>query len=137
MNDKPTYTAVAANAIGEDPDESGPNGRPVNAFGEELRPDPLHEPEIRETIRQAMADFDAATLEQREAEKARLVALYDALGAHQHEVQHWPQNGNGWGVCECGATVKVENGKAWGSWHTCPTCTPQFYKVEALAGGAR
>jgi len=46
------YTAIAANAINgldETDDLWGPNGRPLNAFGEELEPDPEPDPEDEDT----------------------------------------------------------------------------------------
>lgn len=53
------------------------------------------------------------------------------LGAHRHEIEHWPTCANGYGVCDCGATIRVEGGKPVGGWHTCPLCTPRFYAPAA------
>ena len=41
---------------------------------------------------------------------------------HTHEVEHWPAAGTGWGVCSCGATIRVQDGKMTGAWHACPLC---------------
>lgn len=46
---------------------------------------------------------------------------------HAHAVQHWPLISAGWGVCTCGATIRVEGGRSVGEWHTCALCvsTPE------------
>jgi hypothetical protein len=41
---------------------------------------------------------------------------------HRHEIKHWPSEGTGYGVCECGATIRVTHGKEVGEWHACPLC---------------
>lgn len=61
--------------------------------------------------------------------------MSEARTSHVHEVQHWPTVPNGYGVCACGATIRIENGKELGAWHTCPTCTPQFYGIERAPSG--
>ncbi len=33
-----------------------------------------------------------------------------------------PQTGTGYGVCECGATLRIENWKPNGAWHSCALC---------------
>ena len=44
-----------------------------------------------------------------------------------HTILHWPKtkNGNGYAVCECGATIQIKNGKPVGVWHACLSCAPQ------------
>lgn len=51
------------------------------------------------------------------------------LRGHVHAVQHAPNCARGTAVCECGATVRMENAQTVGEWHTCETCTPAFYRV--------
>jgi hypothetical protein len=46
--------------------------------------------------------------------------------SHQHEIEHMPRSGSGYGVCGCGATVEVRGGKETGSWHACASCTSRF-----------
>lgn len=41
---------------------------------------------------------------------------------HVHAIQHYPQGSKGWAVCECGATIRFENGTPVGQWHACATC---------------
>lgn len=41
---------------------------------------------------------------------------------HEHVVSHMPLTGTGVAVCECGATRRVEQGKAIEEWHACPLC---------------
>lgn len=41
---------------------------------------------------------------------------------HEHAVSHMPLTGTGIAVCECGATRRVEQGKAVEDWHSCPLC---------------
>lgn len=55
------------------------------------------------------------------------------MTGHTHEVAHWPASGSGYGVCRCGATTGVVNGKASGGWHACAACTHAW----GLPGGAR
>lgn len=43
-------------------------------------------------------------------------------GCHQHAIEHPPQGLTGYGVCECGATIRVENGRTVGEWHACKLC---------------
>lgn len=46
-----------------------------------------------------------------------------ATEATKHEIKHRPATGTGYGVCECGATIRMKNGAAVGTWHTCGLCT--------------
>lgn len=50
---------------------------------------------------------------------------------HVHEPAHTPASGTGVAVCDCGATVRVVNGKPVENWHTCPVCTPHLYDCIA------
>lgn len=47
-------------------------------------------------------------------------------GHHEHAVSHMPLSGTGIAVCECGATRRVEQGKATEEWHACPLCVARF-----------
>lgn len=46
---------------------------------------------------------------------------------HTHQVKYWPKttDGHGWGVCDCGATIRIERGAPVGPWHSCTHCTPK------------
>ncbi len=41
---------------------------------------------------------------------------------HVHEPKHLPSIPNGYQVCACGATRRVENGQVVGGWHACHLC---------------
>lgn len=43
------------------------------------------------------------------------------VSPHAHQILHWPIS-TGYGVCSCGATIRVECGKAVGDWHACQHC---------------
>lgn len=45
-----------------------------------------------------------------------------AIRATLHSVMHWPSSSVGWGVCACGATIRVERGAQIGNWHACAHC---------------
>lgn len=45
---------------------------------------------------------------------------------HSHTILYMPQSGTGWATCECGATLRVESGRPFGSWHTCKLCTASW-----------
>lgn len=49
---------------------------------------------------------------------------------HVHTVLHPPATGNGWGVCECGATLRFYLGRPSGEWHACKLCSTEFTAVE-------
>jgi hypothetical protein len=57
---------------------------------------------------------------------------------HQHKVEHWPYTRTGYGVCSCGATIRVEDGNLRGAWHACPLCVlhapPRMAEAQGLAG---
>lgn len=40
----------------------------------------------------------------------------------RHEVQDWPTTSSGWGICSCGASIRVEGGREVGAWHACELC---------------
>lgn len=50
-------------------------------------------------------------------------AASPAPSTHLHAPAHLPPSGTGWAVCECGATLRVEQGKPVGDWHACPVCS--------------
>ena len=53
---------------------------------------------------------------------------------HVHEPAEkfgWPSNGNGWAVCTCGATRRMEGGKLVGEWHACMLCVADPEAREA------
>ena len=46
-----------------------------------------------------------------------------------HSVQYWPKtvDGNGTGICSCGASIRIEHrqfetAQLVGQWHSCPLC---------------
>ncbi len=47
----------------------------------------------------------------------------EAAKKHVHTILHWPTAAVGYGACECGATMRVEMGKAIGQWHACKACS--------------
>lgn len=44
------------------------------------------------------------------------------MSESKHKPAHHPIAGTGYQVCKCGATRRVDNGKAEGGWHVCASC---------------
>ena len=57
------------------------------------------------------------------------------MRGHVHVVKHWPNTsgGDGYGVCECGATIQVSHGQAVGVWHECGLCVGRGVQPDPLA----
>lgn len=59
-------------------------------------------------------------------------------GRHDHKVHYMPLTGTGIAVCECGATRRMEQGKATEEWHACALCVASSAdEPPPLIGDAR
>ena len=55
-------------------------------------------------------------------------------GESQHSIKFTAGSANGYSVCACGATQKVDNWKPTGCWHACELCvTPNYHNKEVEA----
>ena len=55
-------------------------------------------------------------------------------GDSRHSIKFMASSANGYSVCACGATQKVENWKPTDGWHECYLCViPNYHKEEVEA----
>lgn len=85
----------------------------------------------------ARASVEVVTGTKVEAPKQALVPVSTFSGKasspHVHTINVMPNCPTGYAVCECGATLRIENGWSVGDWHACALCSSETEASRKVA----